>query len=43
MKKNEPSIQIEIIQEMEKNFPDSYKSLTSFPICFLKIHPKKSI
>ncbi len=30
----EPSIQIEIIQEIEKNLPDLYKSLTFFSICY---------
>jgi len=34
--KIEPSIQIEIIQEIEKNFPDLYKSLT-FYFFFLSI------
>lgn len=34
MKKIEPSIQFEIIQEIEKNFPDLYKSLTFFSICY---------
>lgn len=32
--KIEPSIQIEIIQEIEKIFPDLCKSLTFFSICY---------
>lgn len=34
MKKIEPSIQIEIIREIENNFPDIYKALKFFSVCY---------